>query len=148
MFESGDFEAGRYSVRLTDFGVAKFSTFRSISTSSQDMEETELTAETGTYRYMAPEVIRHEHYSFEADVYSYAVVLWQVFTRREPFFEVDSIAAAKLVAIDCVRPPITDDIPIVASDIIKRCWIDPPSSRPSFKEICSDLMELRPIFGG
>lgn len=41
----------------------------------------ELTAETGTYRYMAPEVIRHESYSSNADVYSFGIVLWQLITR-------------------------------------------------------------------
>lgn len=41
----------------------------------------ELTAETGTYRYMAPEVIRHESYSSNADVYSFGILLWQLITR-------------------------------------------------------------------
>lgn len=134
-------------MRLTDFGVAKFSTFQSISTSPTAIKGTELTAETGTYRYMAPEVIRHEHYSFEADIYSYAIVLWQVFTRREPFFHVDSITAAKLVALENARPPINDDIPKIASTLIERCWMDLPTLRPSFSDICNELKDLRPVFG-
>ena len=42
----------------------------------------ELTAETGTYRWMAPEVIKHESYSSNADVYSFGIVLWQLITVR------------------------------------------------------------------
>ena len=45
----------------------------------------EHTAETGTYRWMAPEIIRHEAYSFMADVYSFALIMWQLTTREEPF---------------------------------------------------------------
>ena len=43
------------------------------------------TAETGTYRYMAPEVIRHQQYDHKCDVYSYGVLLWEVLHRQVPF---------------------------------------------------------------
>ena len=142
---SGEFVAGKYKVMLTDFGVAKFSKFQSIETGGI-LEDTEMTAETGTYRYMAPEVIRHEHYSFQADVYSYALVLWQLFTRYEPFFQVDSVTAAKLVALENARPQISDGVPRIASSFIEKCWADPPSSRPSFAAICKELIELKPLF--
>ena len=33
----------------------------------------ELTAETGTYRTMAPEVITHKQYGFKCDIYSFGV---------------------------------------------------------------------------
>jgi hypothetical protein len=53
-----------------------------------------LTGETGTYRWMSPEVIRHESYSTPA------VMLWQFVTGDEPFCDVSSIEAAKLVAVE------------------------------------------------
>ena len=43
------------------------------------------TGETGTYRYMSSEVIRHEPYSTAADVYSFGVVLNELLTREQPF---------------------------------------------------------------
>ena len=55
--------------KIADFGM-------SVANQGQ-----ELTAETGTYRYMAPEVIRHESYSSNADVYSFGILLWQLITR-------------------------------------------------------------------
>ena len=39
-----------------------------------------MTAETGTYRWMAPEVIRHEAYDKRCDVYSYAILAWEMLT--------------------------------------------------------------------
>lgn len=51
----------------------------------------ELTAETGTYRWMAPEIIKHQPYSYEADVYSFAIVAWQLLTREEPFAPINQV---------------------------------------------------------
>jgi hypothetical protein len=65
------------NVLLTRDRRAKISDF-GMSVANQGQE---LTAETGTYRYMAPEVIRHESYSSNADVYSFGILLWQLITR-------------------------------------------------------------------
>lgn len=54
--------------KLADFGM---------SVTNFDQE---LTAETGTYQWVAPEVIRHESYSSNVDVYSFGVGLWQLIT--------------------------------------------------------------------
>lgn len=58
-----------HRAKIADFGM-------SVANTGQ-----ELTAETGTYRYMAPEVIRHESYSSNADVYSFGILLWQLISR-------------------------------------------------------------------
>ena len=66
------------NVLLTNNKRAKISDFgMSVALTGQ-----ELTAETGTYRWMAPEVIKHESYSSNADVYSFGIVLWQLITVR------------------------------------------------------------------
>ena len=44
-----------------------------------------MTAETGTYRWMAPEVLRHEHYSASADIYSWALVAYECIAHELPF---------------------------------------------------------------
>lgn len=56
-------------VKIADFGVA-----RMIETSGH------MTAETGTYRWMAPEVIEHKPYDEKADVFSFGVVMWELLT--------------------------------------------------------------------
>lgn len=61
-------------VKLTDFGAAV------------QMEATsravELTAEVGTFRWMAPEVARHEPYKGSADVYSYGMLCFELITHE------------------------------------------------------------------
>jgi serine/threonine protein kinase len=46
---------------------------------------TNLTGETGTYVYMAPEMIRHELYTSKADVYSWGVMLAEILWQRPPY---------------------------------------------------------------
>eukprot|EP00878_Enallax_costatus_P018882 GHUV01019905.1.p2 GENE.GHUV01019905.1~~GHUV01019905.1.p2 ORF type:complete len:111 (+),score=29.29 GHUV01019905.1:141-473(+) len=58
-----------FQVKIADFGVA-----RMIEANGH------MTAETGTYRWMAPEVIEHKPYDEKADVFSFGVVLWELLT--------------------------------------------------------------------
>ncbi|OEL15045.1 putative serine/threonine-protein kinase drkC [Dichanthelium oligosanthes] len=63
--------------RVTDFGHARF---------LPDGKEA-LTGETGTYVYMAPEVIRCEPYTEKCDVYSFGVVLNELITAEHPYVD-------------------------------------------------------------
>ncbi|GKY95355.1 hypothetical protein MPSEU_000497300 [Mayamaea pseudoterrestris] len=100
----------------------------------------ELTAETGTYRYMAPEVIRHEPYSTNCDVYSFGVVLWQLITREIPFATMTPIQAAYAVA-EGRRPAIPPDTPRRLQEIIMACWDQDQAKRPSFTYITMALAD-------
>jgi serine/threonine protein kinase len=100
----------------------------------------ELTAETGTYRYMAPEVIRHESYSSNADVYSFGICLWQLISREVPFATMTPIQAAYAVA-EGRRPPMPESTPRQLCDIITACWDQDSHKRPSFTYIAMALAD-------
>jgi serine/threonine protein kinase len=117
-----------YRAKIADFGM-------SVANTGQ-----ELTAETGTYRYMAPEVIRHESYSSNADVYSFGVCLWQLITREVPFATMTPIQAAYAVA-EGHRPTIPDSTPRRLREIITACWDQDASRRPSFTYIAMALAD-------
>lgn len=62
--------------------------------------------------WMAPEVLKNEEYDESADVYSFGIVLWELYTQKNPFGEIETFSAM----IDSVvkeqhRPPIPDDCP-------------------------------------
>ena len=44
-----------------------------------------MTAKAGTYHWMAPEVLKSEEYTFKADVYSYAIVLYEIICWKTPY---------------------------------------------------------------
>jgi serine/threonine protein kinase len=117
-----------HRTKISDFGM-------SVANTGQ-----ELTAETGTYRYMAPEVIRHEKYSSNADVYSFGLCLWQLITREVPFATMTPIQAAYSVA-EGRRPTIPSSTPRRLQEIIMACWDHDSRKRPSFTFIAMALAD-------
>lgn len=126
----GNVKSGNFQVKVTDFGVATDTSMLG-----------DRTAETGTYRWMAPEVLRHESYSNMADVYSFAVVLWQLVTREVPYMTFSQIEAAGKVALECARPPFPSGAPKAVCEIIETCWRENPDERWAFEEVCQKLAE-------
>lgn len=117
-----------HRAKIADFGM------------SVDNAGQELTGETGTYRYMAPEVIRHETYSSNADVYSFGICLWQLITREVPFATMTPIQAAYAVA-EGRRPLIPPLTPRRLQEIILACWDQDSHKRPSFTYIAMALAD-------
>lgn len=72
------------NILIDSHGLVKISDF-GLSCLLDNGSTSDLTAETGTYRWMAPEVIRHEPYSSKADVYSFGIVLWEMIAKDQPF---------------------------------------------------------------
>jgi serine/threonine protein kinase len=145
----GNVASGKFDVKITDFGIATDISRIYESTeesNTNEMNKTRrLTGETGTYRWMSPEVIRHESYSTPADVYSFAVVLWQFVTRDEPFCDVSSVEAAKLVAVEKKRPPLPNRTPGLVANLIETNWNDEPDSRWDFEKIAEEIQRLQEI---
>ena len=108
---------------------------------------------------MAPETLdingSEVEYNEKADVYSYGVVLWEMFTCDFPFdeylthnrfssidprgnstFKFNEIKGA--IATEELRPSIPEDlIPDEFARLIRSCWVTDPSLRPDFKQITS-----------
>src|SRR5210317_411979 len=92
---SGDLR-GNFTAKLTDFGLAAMLQNNATINNGRGGD---LTAETGTYRYMAPEVIKHERYQYSADIYSLSTLMWEMITREAPFKKLSQIEAAGSVAL-------------------------------------------------
>ena len=82
-------------VKIADFGVARVLT-----------ENGNMTAETGTYRWMAPEVIEHRPYNIKADVFSFGIVVWELLTGQVPYLGLTPLQAAVAVVQKGLRPPM------------------------------------------
>ena len=110
--------------KVTDFGI------------STRFGRQDYTAETGTYRQMAPEVILHKPYNYKCDVYSYGVLLWETLHRQVPFTGFAPLQAAFAVAMEAARPPISLRAELQCySSLIQACWDTEPSRRPDMDEV-------------
>ncbi|KAG6618847.1 TKL protein kinase [Phytophthora cinnamomi] len=126
------------NVLIDSHGTAKISDF-GLSCVLEIGCSSDLTAETGTYRWMAPEVIRHEPYSNKADVYSFGVVLWELLARDQPFRGLTPIQAAFAVARQQMRPALPRQTPLKIGELIEHCWHHDPARRPDFGAILEAL---------
>uniref|UniRef100_A0A0D3EZX4 non-specific serine/threonine protein kinase n=1 Tax=Oryza barthii TaxID=65489 RepID=A0A0D3EZX4_9ORYZ len=101
-----------------------------------------MTAETGTYRWMAPEVIEHKPYDHKADVFSFGIVLWELLTGKIPYEYLTPLQAAIGVVQKGLRPTIPKDTHPKLSELLQKCWHRDPAERPDFSQILEILQRL------
>jgi predicted Ser/Thr protein kinase len=137
-------------IKVADFGLSK--TKESSSTYSTQ------TPNTGTTRWMAPELMtlgpgelrakssdhgRELRYPFKADVYSFGMVGYEIVTGEMPFDTIGSLREVKTMVLNGDRPILPDHCPNELQMLIRSCWKEEASSRPSFVEICKTLRRLK-----
>lgn len=91
-----------------------------------------MTKGMGTPRYMAPELLEGREYSEKADVYSFAILFWEILSEKLPFGEDcgTSWEVAEVVGKGG-RPPFDPEWPTKVTSLIERCWAQEPVKRPS-----------------
>lgn len=123
-------------VKVADFGVSRIKDDKGI-----------MTAETGTYRWMAPEIIEHRPYDTSVDVYSFGITLWELLTGSVPYSHLTPLQAAVGVVQKDLRPEIPETCPPELADIMKQCWEHNPALRPDFDQIIKCLVDLTKLYG-
>eukprot|EP00039_Didymoeca_costata_P002273 m.58879 g.58879 ORF g.58879 m.58879 type:complete len:1458 (-) comp11205_c0_seq1:96-4469(-) len=109
-----------------------------------------LTTGIGTPVYMAPEILRNQHYGPSADVWSFGILLWEIQTETVPdlsrFTEDFDWSGPFLVRMQQAlssghRLPL-DDVPKPYANLITSCTDMSPLARPTFVELGEALQEL------
>jgi len=127
------------NLKVTDFGLSKF-----IPSKNKKMNDKfSMTGETGSYRFMAPEVFKHEQYNEKVDVYSFALIAYWMYTGCRPYMNHnDPVAAVRAVALDGERPVLSKSTPPLMRSMLEDAWNQDQEARPSFDEIVRRLDEM------
>ncbi|GMH93788.1 hypothetical protein TrST_g2573 [Triparma strigata] len=124
--------------------VADFGRSKSDNLSSQQNNNGE--SEVGSYAWAAPEVIRDNLTSVKADIFSFAIVMWEVMTKRIPWEGLDLSQIVGKVAYEDKRPNLEVGVegdPDMVK-LMEECWSKVPEGRPEFQRI---IKILEPLIG-
>jgi serine/threonine protein kinase len=120
-------------LKIADFGLSRF------KTGSQEL----LTGQCGTYHWMAPEVMSGEQYTEKADVYSFGINLWEIYTRKVPFSGMQPVQVVTSVYNKGQRPLVPGSCPFNYRSLMESCWHQDPEKRPGFPHIYDTLNRMK-----
>ncbi|ETV92934.1 TKL protein kinase [Aphanomyces invadans] len=126
-----------FVAHVTDFGVSR-----------QSSSDALMTARVGTSAWIAPEVLRGERYTHQADLYSFGVLLAELDTLQEPYKDaslqpdVATMTPSKLatnIAHGKLRPALSKAAPRFIQAMASRCLAFDYTTRPSATQVAMEL---------
>lgn len=90
-------------------------------------------------RWMAPESVLYGKFTLESDIWSYGVVLWEIYSYgKQPYFGHTNEEVLQLV-MQGTMLTIPDSCPQYIQKLIQGCWKSDPKDRIPFVEIYDEL---------
>ncbi|CAK9303139.1 unnamed protein product [Gordionus sp. m RMFG-2023] len=96
-------------------------------------------------RWMPPEVIEYRKYSLETDLWSFGILLWEIYSYGlRPFYGYRDVEVADLIVRKRYLLNKPSDCPgYIYESIMLPCWDDSPFRRPPFKTILTRFQSLQ-----
>src|SRR6266536_896841 len=121
-------------VNITDMGLCRPADYNKLENTNTNNNNV-----YGVLPYIAPEILRGQNYTKAADVYSFGIIMYEVFSGLPPYHDVihDKNLAIKI----CLgfRPRFNIKVPQLIMHLIKSCLDANPLNRPSAEEVCDIL---------
>ncbi|XP_034713207.1 tyrosine-protein kinase TXK [Etheostoma cragini] len=120
-------------VKVCDFGMTRY------------VLDNQYTSSNGTkfpVKWSPPEVLHYSKYSSKSDVWSFGVVMWEIYSEgRTPFENLSNLDVVNEITrgVRLYRPHRASQ-PLYA--IMYRCWHEKPQGRPSFSELLEEIRKL------
>lgn len=124
-------------LKIADFGVARV----------EAQNPNDMTGETGTLGYMAPEVLNGKPYNRKCDVYSFGICLWEIYCCDMPYPNLSFAEVSSAVVRQDLRPDIPRCCPSALANIMKKCWDPSSKKRPEMEEVVKLLEAINPSKG-
>ncbi|KAK2987157.1 hypothetical protein RJ640_019717 [Escallonia rubra] len=126
------------TLKIADFGVARV----------EAQNPKDMTGETGTLGYMAPEVLDGKPYNRKCDVYSFGICLWEIYCCDMPYPDLSFAEVSSAVVRQNLRPEIPRCCPSSLASIMRKCWDAKPERRPEMDEVVRLLEAIDTNKGG
>nr|KJB23020.1 hypothetical protein B456_004G077900 [Gossypium raimondii] len=126
------------TLKIADFGVARV----------EAQNPRDMTGETGTLGYMAPEVLDGKPYNRKCDVYSFSICLWEIYCCDMPYADLSFAEVSSAVVCQNLRPEIPRCCPSSLASIMRKCWDAHPERRPDMDEVVRLLEAVDTSKGG
>ncbi|CAI9095714.1 OLC1v1031710C1 [Oldenlandia corymbosa var. corymbosa] len=123
-----------FNLKVADFGV-----------SCKELDCVNLVKDnSGTYRWMAREVIMGKPFNRKVDVYSFGLMLWELVFGEVPFRDLTPLQVVYAVGTKNLRPGFPGkQCPRAMRVLIESCWCLRPEKRPEFWQIVKVLEQFR-----
>jgi len=121
---------GRYSVKITDFGMAK-EVYGGYYKASTDMPL--------PVRWVAPEVLSDHHFDVSSDIWSFGITCWEILTYGQIPYSWLSNKEVSLRVPNGERLPQPPNCPDALWAIILACWNENASNRTRFGALLQEL---------
>ena len=114
MLRSSPTEYRAFVAKVSDFGLSKF---------MSPMKTHHSTRSHGTITHMPPEMLRSGTLTKFVDVYSFAVILWELVTGKTPFQGLNHYQIMyKILEENGLASYIPEDCPPPLRDLLTACW--------------------------
>ena len=123
-----------FHIRVADFGFAR------VKDAAASKGYTNSTM--GPVRWSAPEAMRRRRYSESSDVFSFGVVLYELFVQSIPWPGYDTLDVAVRVC-GGERMDIPPKVPLDVTDLMILCWSHEEAQRPTLNEVIDSIQFMR-----
>ena len=88
---------------------------------------------------MAPELLEDNLFDEKSDVYSFAIVIWEIWDGGVPWHGLKPVQITRKVVDKRERPPPPEGAPTDLVALMQRCWDHEPDARPTFAAIKAEI---------
>ncbi|PKC54877.1 kinase-like protein, partial [Rhizophagus irregularis] len=96
----------------------------------------------GNLPYVAPEVIVGKEQTFKSDIYSIAILMWEVSSGQPPFINYEHDYNLAMNIVNGIRPKIVSGTLFEYKNLMKQCWDADPSKRPDIITLDDKMREI------
>ncbi|VDN27732.1 unnamed protein product [Cylicostephanus goldi] len=87
-------------------------------------------------KWQAPEVLKGGNFSLKSDVWSFGILMWEVYNDgAEPYAGMTPSVVKSMILEDEYRMPVPQECPEVIAKIMSSCWETYPRKRPCMQAI-------------